>query len=518
MSIPTLALFTRSLRLESRQIKSYGARMALLGVTFIALLITHSMGSFFGAPGLRLFSSIVYIDFFFISIAATSYFASAIAEEKEEMTLGLLRMTSLSPVSILLGKSTTRSLSVIMILAAQFPFTILAVTLGGVGISQVVAAYCTLGAYIVFVSNLALLCSVMCKRAKNAGGLTLFLLLVFFILPLAGPLLLQLMGFGVPMPFGPVPFMGGRGLWGSIFKWMFDASAFTRLLEIMTTGFSGSAVGFQVISNLTLGAILFLLSWLVFDFFTREEKQAAPARGLAFRRTSALRRLGARRAWSRPLIWKDFHFLSGGVPGIIIRYIVYGAVLAIVGYIFYRAGFPVRQLAFDYDGFGLAVMVIADIGLFLEMCYFASRIFKEEIKWKTLPAITMLPIPTYKLAYHKALGCLIALIPAATYFVLGAFISPIRFGDIIVGTAYGLPGVIFFLYLVVFFSLIVKRGALGLAFLVAYIASMVFSVFVQFAFRGAFSIGLVLAYTILAGLIIGLHFAIGALLRKAAAQ
>ena len=53
------------------------------------------------------------------------------AEEKEEQTLGLLRMTGLSPLSILLGKSTSRLCGALLLLAAQFPFTIFAVTLGG---------------------------------------------------------------------------------------------------------------------------------------------------------------------------------------------------------------------------------------------------------------------------------------------------------------------------------------------------------------------------------------------------
>ena len=54
---------------------------------------------------------------------------SAEAEEKEEQTLGLLRMTGLNALSILLGKSTSRLLGALLLLLAQFPFTIFAITL-----------------------------------------------------------------------------------------------------------------------------------------------------------------------------------------------------------------------------------------------------------------------------------------------------------------------------------------------------------------------------------------------------
>ena len=40
-----------------------------------------------GAPGLNLFSTVIYTDLLFITLVGLSYFASAIAEEREEMTL-----------------------------------------------------------------------------------------------------------------------------------------------------------------------------------------------------------------------------------------------------------------------------------------------------------------------------------------------------------------------------------------------------------------------------------------------
>jgi ABC-type Na+ efflux pump permease subunit len=116
-----------------------------------------------------------------------SYFSSAITEEKEEMTLGLLRMTNLNPLSILLGKSTSRLCGALLLLAAQLPFTLLAVAFGGISTRQIMAAYCTLAAYILLLSNLALLFSVTARRTAAAAfftGLMLFIYLVgYAILP-----------------------------------------------------------------------------------------------------------------------------------------------------------------------------------------------------------------------------------------------------------------------------------------------------------------------------------------------
>ena len=57
------------------------------------------------------------------------------------------------------------------------------------------------------------------------------------------------------------------------------------LTGVFQTGFKGPVIGFQVLSNLVLGVISFLLSWLVFDWCTRTEKGiAAPTRRWIFTR------------------------------------------------------------------------------------------------------------------------------------------------------------------------------------------------------------------------------------------
>ena len=110
MNLPAFALFERSLRLESRSALMTWSRVGLLGIILFVLLPTQAgaRAGIFGAHGLNFLRQMVWTNFWFISLAGLSYFASTITEEKEEMMLGLLRMTDLNAVAILLGKSTSR--------------------------------------------------------------------------------------------------------------------------------------------------------------------------------------------------------------------------------------------------------------------------------------------------------------------------------------------------------------------------------------------------------------------------
>src|SRR5258707_14551377 len=105
MTSPLLALFIRSLREDSRLKFTYFARAGLVTVILLFLFTTQSSLGWANAPGLRFFETVIVVDLVFVLLAGVSYFSSAISEEKEEMTLGLLRMTNLNPLSILLGKS-----------------------------------------------------------------------------------------------------------------------------------------------------------------------------------------------------------------------------------------------------------------------------------------------------------------------------------------------------------------------------------------------------------------------------
>ena len=96
-------------------------------------------------------------------------FSSVITEEKEQRTLGLLRLAGFRAIWILVGKSLGQLVSAMLLLALQIPFGILCIALGGVSVSQVMAAFSMLSAYMLFLAGLGLLCSTVTPRSGAAA-------------------------------------------------------------------------------------------------------------------------------------------------------------------------------------------------------------------------------------------------------------------------------------------------------------------------------------------------------------
>ena len=216
-------------------------------------------------------------------------------------------MTDLNSLSILLGKSTSRICGVLLLLAAQFPFTLLAVAFGGVNASQVLAAYVCLGAFIFLLANLALIFSVMAKRTAGAAIYTALTLLALLIAPgvIKGTVwVLGRLGWLA----SPTP---GPQLNDFLTDWA-EASPFARLEAVSATGFHSSPLCWQVVSNVLLGGACFGFAWAIFNRFADQPGEMAPPRTMAARKTSPFAFLGAGRPGRWALVWKDFYFIAGG--------------------------------------------------------------------------------------------------------------------------------------------------------------------------------------------------------------
>ena len=474
MTSPLLALFARSLREDTRLKLTYFARCGLVTVILFFMFNVDSSSGMGTGQGLRFFGTVIYVDLVFILLAGCGYFASAITEEKEEMTLGLLRMTNLNPLSILLGKSTSRLCGALLLLAAQLPFTMLAVTLGGISLGQIAAAYCTLGAFLIFLANLALLASVLCKRSAGAAALTIAALVLFFaIVPVLNWIA------HLPAQFGLI---ADDAAWvvalEQVAEFASQASPFRRLSEVLATGFNDPAFGWQAGCNLALGAGCFLLAWLLFNRCCEERPESGPRRAGASRRRRFLR---AGRVWSRALAWKDFYFLTGGKVWVLGKFLIYGLPLAVM------AGWPERwggspKLAV----FGFITMTITWWLLVVELAFIAASIFKTEWQGQTLSTLAVLPMSLRRIARQKLAGTLPALLPAACYFALGCLCALQEISEtlghiptgkegfaILAGLAYGVGQSVVFFYLTANLSLRIPRGALPLAIGIQFVVQMI---------------------------------------------
>src|SRR5438445_809501 len=101
MTSPLLALFLQSLSQDCYGKAIYWTRAGMCGLIMLFFVMIVRDMSWLGAPGLQCFGCIATLQMAAISLVGLTYFGSAIAEEREEQTLGLLRMTDLNPLSIL---------------------------------------------------------------------------------------------------------------------------------------------------------------------------------------------------------------------------------------------------------------------------------------------------------------------------------------------------------------------------------------------------------------------------------
>ncbi|HWD91790.1 MAG TPA: ABC transporter permease [Verrucomicrobiae bacterium] len=525
MKLPALALFERALRLETRSAVICWARIGLLAIILITLLPIQTLArsGWYGAPGLRFLQELVWVNLVFITLAGLSYFASAITEEKEEMTLGLLRMTNLNPVAILLGKSTSRLIGAILLLLVQVPFVLLAVTLGGVGLHQVAAAYVTLLAYLFLLCNLALLFSVVFRNTATATAIALFVLFLFFFGPYWAA--------GIERSLATYYHVDlHHSIWPVVTKtieiWRRTTPS-ERLDAIFQTGFAEPVISFQVMSDLLLGVLFFLLAWLLFDPCTREEKDAAPARRWFWRRTSRPSRIPQRLIGIGAISWKDFTFISGGRIGLLLKFTIVGLLIALCNYVAYEND---SKITLEFEGGTLIWISLITTAVWLALE--ASRVFKDEVRWKTLSSLMTLPFSVTHLAYRKVIGVLMGTLPLLAFFIVGVVLVPNDVGDFLANVfshpqTFGMMLVAFFqyilfLHLTAYLSLVLKRGALPIAVAIQYLGGSFFLGFMSVFF---FAIGnrtaevipffIILICIFLTGM---LHRAIGVRLVRAAAE
>jgi ABC-type transport system involved in multi-copper enzyme maturation permease subunit len=468
----TLALFTRSFRIDARSLQPHVVRCLFTVLILLSLMWAHMMSMVFAAPGQIVFVMLIWLNFILVTLAAIGFFATAISEEKDEDSLGLLKMAGISPAALLLGKSTTRVASILLVMAVQFPFVMLSITLGGVTMGQVVSASLSLAAYMVFVANLGLFCSVFCKDSRRATSLMMFLMIgLLIILPIVSASL---------HAFSTFNRAGATGAWyeaAGLISGAIDAVSVTsRLSRVLSSGFSDSPLGAQVIFHFLASIALFVLSWTTFERFTRESHATTRIEKALEKPLRTSKRVGASRAWDRALAWKDFYFITGGRKALILKLLFYPVViLAICSAVLFTESFSQGLTRERVGGTAMILMLIFGVA---EISLFAARVFRDEVKAQSLPLLMMLPFSTSQLAWSKVSAVFPAMIPACLCLLLGALIYPEGVGEFVSEWVphsafwYGVVTFFLFLFMTAYFSLVVKWGALPLAIFAIYLLQM----------------------------------------------
>ncbi|REJ74949.1 MAG: hypothetical protein DWQ34_14755 [Planctomycetota bacterium] len=456
MLAKSFVLMNRSLRIDDKLLRLHLLRLGIVAIVGFCLFLAHVSSAVVGAAGLNFFSQIIWTTLLFSTLAGATLFATCVTEEKEEQTLGLLTLANIRPLALIFGKFVPRLVTALMIITVVFPFTLLAITLGGVTWSQVWAAYWMLFAHVVFMGSVGLFFSVVCRNSGWAITFSVLALLAFFAIP---PLASSFLSTAVSNGFtSAAPIRDAAG-------WMRDASAFVRTNEILSTGFNEGAFGTQVVSNLSAAGVICLLSWLLFLPFNKGleasvEQVSVLDRGIRFNKQS-------RRAWRQAIIWKDFYQVAGGPTWWAIRV---AALLPIA----MVTGFTANDFALDWDlleATGVALMGLTLFGAFpVESTIIAARLYRREIKEGTWPILAGLPLSIAHISYAKAAGGLLGLVPAAALFVFGGALAPSRVADWLIGSAGEGPALIvavgyylvlfaIFLHLTTLFSILVNAWA-----------------------------------------------------------
>lgn len=407
----TFALLHRSLRTDVRLLRTHFFRAALLAIVLFWLF--EERGSLMsGSPGLQLFSFLVYCNFWFITLAGGLYFSTAITEEKEEQTLGLLRLAGISPPTLLLGKWLPRVIGGLLLITIQVPFTLLSITLGGVLMHQILAAYSTLAAYLVLCGSLGLFASVVCARSGSAVVVAFLLIAAFF---LAMPVFNGLLSIAIANGLLPAGWFSDSPaeFWDA-----YHLSALDRLGQIMQTGFKDPIFGVQVIGNVVVALLFGLASWLLFDRMTRNETAALEVSSRWVARMARLGRMKSHRVWRTPIVWKDFHQFAGG-GWTVLKFFAYPVLIAIV--VFSLQGFSATS--FTAVQLGLFIIWIMLLVILAELAVLAARTFRTEIKAQTWPLIALLPRTLADVSYAKIAGGLLGLAPAVYYLLVGCWLA-----------------------------------------------------------------------------------------------
>jgi hypothetical protein len=403
MLTKAFALLSQTFRVDVRQLRTHLLRGGIAAGVLWLLIIVHFDTPFRSSPGLMFCEGLTFSTMALLTLMGAFYFPSVITEEKEEQTLGLLRMAGVGSVTLLLGKSVAKVGVVLLLIAVSLPYWWLCVTLGGVTTTQIAAVAISLAAHLALMSQIGTLCSVYFTTTGRAC--------------VASTIAIAVLLFG--------PFIAEETLrefrlisaGNNIFRSFYSHFAPWQLSMIVTPGYGGGVLSPQVESNWLAALVLFGLSWLLLDRINTYDQ--VPGRELPLIRRvkslmpAAVRRRRTARAPGRSvgatISWKDFRQFGGGYRWWLVRGIGYAGMAFL--FLLDRWGDPLQRM-------GVGLIIAAFWAGIAEIVFHAGHLFHREVKQQTWDSLRMLPVSTGFLARRKIRGALWAMAP--TFAALAA--------------------------------------------------------------------------------------------------
>ena len=465
----TFALAERSLRVDARLLGGHLLRFFIVvGILwFIVLRVSDS--SFTGAiaPGLTAFKVLAYTNAVLIGLLGIAYFGSTITEEKEERTLPLLMMADISPVTLLSGKVLPRLATVTLILSIQIPFTLLAVTLGGVLVSQLLHVYLALGVYMLAVAGLCTLCSVCARQSGNAIGAAGFLLLAYHVGPPTAGFFAQVLRTSASPT---AVFLADLTLKTTHAAESTDI--YWRISDILATGATPGVLSTQFFTHLSIAVLSWAFAVVLFEPLNRN-LDSVPV--TTRKRSGSIASRG--RVWSYAVIWKEYRLTGGGHVTAYIKFFAFGMLAILTGAA--SCGFVWSQ--FELENAAAVMFGTVFFFLSIELMLLLARTFSAELTEKTWPTLNTLPASSTGLAYRKLAGVFVSMWPSFFWLGISFLLSDMprdmwtsMDARVALGICAFFVHYAFFFHLVLFLSVVVRTswGAIILAVFIQLIFSI----------------------------------------------
>lgn len=225
--------------------------VAALSAAIVAMWPDDAAVSLFGNQSQQLFRVFVYGLLVCLLLAVPAFPATAIVNERNSGTLGLLLTSPLTPMQILVGKISAVVGFVLLLLILSLPAVMACFVMGGIDIGQILLAYAILGVAAIQYAMIGLLVSSYARGGDSALRVTYGLTLMLAIVTL-----------------GPYRLLEG-GMFAEPLLWIYCLSPIPAITGVLGQGDVGS-LGFitesQTLINryllLAVASIVLCIVWL----------------------------------------------------------------------------------------------------------------------------------------------------------------------------------------------------------------------------------------------------------------
>lgn len=386
MNSTVLALANRTLNSSAKHLGWHLGIVGLAGLNLLVLLRVCLIEQSLTAPGLEFVRWSVELNLFATTLAGIGLFATRITAEREAGTLDLLRLAGLGSAGIISARWLPLLVTCSMLLIVQIPFAMLAVALGGVTPSQVIAVYVVMCLHLIFVASISLWVSIHCRTSGGAVVLAALILAIWcFGAKSFQPILATIGGYSQSISSLTRTISEFLDSYPSI-------SGFGRVSQALSFGNSTPIWwDWPELLQSGLAVVMILWAWASLEFQASKETRTWSRK--TFRSTRR------RPLWKNAIAWKEFMFLTGGWRGMAIRVVVY----PLVGIIF-SDGWKLERM---YDP---AIRTLGWDGAIL-----LAQVFSREFRDETWDTLRLIPLTLGQLCYRKLSGVALALFPGVLW-------------------------------------------------------------------------------------------------------